>query len=73
MARVVAAVLTEPQLAQTARQQPVLSTRVFDLDRSEIRTRIEQIIEENTESTPEGGTSSVRQQSPDQSDQSGFR
>jgi len=32
-----------PQLAQTARQQPVLSTRVFDIDRSEIRTRIEQI------------------------------
>jgi len=59
-----------PQLAQTARQQPVLSTRVFDIDRSEIRTRIEQIIEENTEHTPEGVTPSARQQS---SDQSGFR
>ena len=62
-----------PQLAQTTRQQPVLSTRAFDIDRSEIRTRIEQIIEENTEHTPEGGTSSARQQSPEQSDQSGFR
>jgi membrane fusion protein (multidrug efflux system) len=45
------------QLAQTARQQPVLATRAFDIDRSEIRTRIEQIIEENigegaTPSTP---------------------
>jgi len=59
-----------PQLAQTARQQPVLSTRVFDIDRSEIRTRIEQIIEENTEHTPEGVTPSARQQS---SDPSGFR
>jgi membrane fusion protein (multidrug efflux system) len=45
------------QLAQTARQQPVLATRAFDIDRSEIRTRIEQIIAENigesaTPSTP---------------------
>jgi membrane fusion protein, multidrug efflux system len=59
-----------PQLAQTARQQPVLSTRAFDIDRSEIRTRIEQIIEENTEPTPEGVTPSARRQS---SDQSGFK
>jgi membrane fusion protein, multidrug efflux system len=64
-----------PQLAQTARQQPVLSTRVFDIDRSEIRTRIEQIIEENTEHTaqgvtPQGVTPSARRQS---ADQSGFR
>ena len=59
-----------PQLAQTARQQPVLSTRVFDIDRSEIGTRIEQIIEENTEHTAEGVTPSARQQS---ADQSGFR
>jgi membrane fusion protein (multidrug efflux system) len=59
-----------PQLAQTARQQPVLSTRVFDIDRSEIRTRIAQIIEENTEHTAQGVTPSARQQSPDQS---GFR
>lgn len=59
-----------PQLAQTARQQPVLSTRVFDIDRSEIRTRIAQIIEENTEHSAEGVTPSARQQSPDQS---GFR
>jgi membrane fusion protein, multidrug efflux system len=59
-----------PQLAQTARQQPVLSTRVFDIDRSEIGTRIEQIIEENTEHTAQGVTPSARQQS---ADQSGFR
>jgi membrane fusion protein, multidrug efflux system len=59
-----------PQLAQTARQQPVLSTRVFDIDRSEIRTRIEQIIEENTEHTAQGVTPSARQQS---AGQSGFR
>jgi membrane fusion protein (multidrug efflux system) len=59
-----------PQLAQTTRQQPVLSTRVFDIDRSEIRTRIAQIIEENTEHTAQGVTPSARQQSPDQS---GFR
>jgi hypothetical protein len=62
-----------PQLAQTTRQQPVLSTRAFDIDRNEIRTRIERIIEENTESAPERGTSSAQQQSPDPSDQSGFR
>jgi membrane fusion protein, multidrug efflux system len=59
-----------PQLAQTARQQPVLSTRVFDIDRSEIRTRIEQIIEENSEHPAQGVTPSARQQS---ADQSGFR
>jgi membrane fusion protein, multidrug efflux system len=59
-----------PQLAQTARQQPVLSTRVFDIDRSEIRTRIAQIIEENTEHTAQGVTPSARQQS---AGQSGFR
>jgi len=59
-----------PQLAQTARQQPVLSTRAFDIDRSEIRTRIEQIIEDNTEHTPEGVTPSARRPS---SNQSGFR
>ena len=59
-----------PQLAQTARQQAVLSTRVFDIDRSEIRTRIAQIIEENTEHTAQGVTPSARQQS---ADQSGFR
>ena len=56
-----------PQLAQTARQQPVLSTRAFDIDRSEIRTRIEEIIEENTDKAPEAVTPSARQQSPDQS------
>jgi len=38
-----------PQLAPTAREQPVLSTRAFDIDRSEIRGRIQQIIAENAE------------------------
>jgi membrane fusion protein, multidrug efflux system len=46
-----------PQLAQAARQQPVLATSAFDIDPSEIRARIGQIIEENigegaTQSTP---------------------
>jgi membrane fusion protein, multidrug efflux system len=36
-----------PQLAPTPREQPVLSTRAFDIDRSEIRARIQQIIDEN--------------------------
>jgi membrane fusion protein (multidrug efflux system) len=40
-----------PQLAPTAREQPVLSTRAFDIDRSEIRGRIQQIIAENAEGT----------------------
>ena len=38
-----------PQLAPTAREQPVLSTRAFDIDRSEIRGRIQQIIAENVD------------------------
>jgi membrane fusion protein, multidrug efflux system len=38
-----------PQLAPTAREQPVLSTRAFDIDRSEIRGRIQQIIAENAQ------------------------
>ncbi|HTL91989.1 MAG TPA: HlyD family efflux transporter periplasmic adaptor subunit [Steroidobacteraceae bacterium] len=37
-----------PELAPTPREQPVLSTRAFDIDRSEIRGRIQQIIDENT-------------------------
>jgi membrane fusion protein, multidrug efflux system len=46
-----------PQLAQAARQQPVLATSAFDIDPSEIRARIGEIIEENigegaTQSTP---------------------
>jgi membrane fusion protein, multidrug efflux system len=45
-----------PQLAQATRRQPVLATSAFDIDRSEIRARIEQIIEENTE---EGATQST--------------
>ena len=35
------------QLAQTAREEPVLLTRTYDIDRSEIHARIAQIIEEN--------------------------
>jgi membrane fusion protein, multidrug efflux system len=42
-----------PQLAQTARQQPVLATRAFDIDRSEIRARIEQIINDNSAGAPQ--------------------
>ena len=38
-----------PQLAPTAREQPVLSTRAFDIDRSEIRGRIQHIIAENVD------------------------
>ena len=41
------------QLAQTARQEPVLLTRAYDIDRSEIQARIEQIIEENIGEAPE--------------------
>jgi membrane fusion protein (multidrug efflux system) len=41
------------QLAQTARQEPVLLTRAYDIDRSEIQARIEQIIEENSGEAPE--------------------
>jgi membrane fusion protein, multidrug efflux system len=36
-----------PQLAPTPRDEPVLATRAFDIDPSEIRTRIQQIIDEN--------------------------
>jgi membrane fusion protein, multidrug efflux system len=42
-----------PQLAQTARQQPVLATRAFDIDRSEIRARVEQIINDNSAEAPQ--------------------
>jgi membrane fusion protein (multidrug efflux system) len=41
-----------PQLAQTPPQEPVLATGAFDVDRSEIRARIEEIIEENTGEPP---------------------
>ena len=43
-----------PQLAPTAREQPVLATRAFDIDRSEIRTRIQQIIDENADEGQSG-------------------
>jgi membrane fusion protein (multidrug efflux system) len=43
-----------PQLAPTAREQPVLATRAFDIDRSEIRTRIQQIIDENADEAQSG-------------------
>ncbi|MBV8877730.1 MAG: efflux RND transporter periplasmic adaptor subunit [Gammaproteobacteria bacterium] len=36
-----------PQLAPTPRDEPVLATRAFDIDPSEIRARIQQIIDEN--------------------------
>jgi membrane fusion protein (multidrug efflux system) len=36
------------QLAQSARQKPILVTTVYDVDRQEISARIEHIIEENT-------------------------
>jgi len=36
------------ELAQTARREPVLETRAYDIDTSEIRARIEQIIGDNT-------------------------
>jgi membrane fusion protein (multidrug efflux system) len=36
------------QLAQAPRQEPVLATRAFDIDRSEIAARIAQIIRDNT-------------------------
>ena len=36
-----------PQLAQRPPQKPVLATQAFDIDRSEIRARIAQIIEQN--------------------------
>jgi len=41
-----------PQLAQTPPQEPVLATRAFDVDRSEIHARIEEIIEANTGEPP---------------------
>ena len=41
-----------PQLAQAPPQEPVLATGAFDVDRSEIRARIEKIIEENTGEPP---------------------
>ena len=41
-----------PQLAQTPPQEPVLATGAFDVDRSEIRARIEKIIGENTGEPP---------------------
>ena len=36
------------QLAQRPRREPLLSTRAYDIDRSEIATRIAQIIRDNT-------------------------
>jgi len=40
-----------PQLAPAPRQEPVLATRIYDIDRGEITARIAQIIGENS---PEG-------------------
>jgi membrane fusion protein (multidrug efflux system) len=39
-------------LAQTTRQQPVLATNAYDIDRQEIQTRIARIIQANTETGP---------------------
>jgi membrane fusion protein (multidrug efflux system) len=36
-------------LAQSARQEPVLSTSAYDIDRQEIQARIAHIIEENAQ------------------------
>ena len=36
------------ELAQTARREPVLETRAYDIDNGEIRARIEQIINDNS-------------------------
>ena len=36
------------ELAQTPRREPVLETRAYDIDMSQIRARIEQIIDDNT-------------------------
>jgi membrane fusion protein (multidrug efflux system) len=36
------------QLAQTTPQKPILATNTFDIDRSEIKSRIEEIIRQNT-------------------------
>ncbi|MGH8140437.1 MAG: HlyD family efflux transporter periplasmic adaptor subunit [Steroidobacteraceae bacterium] len=46
------------QLAQSARQAPVLATSAYDIDLHEIRARIERIIEENTADAPQGLASS---------------
>ena len=35
------------ELAQTPRREPVLETRIYDIDMSEIRAHIEQIINDN--------------------------
>ena len=46
------------QLAQSAPQQPVLSTNAFDVDHAEVLARIAQIIRENSsEAAPRPGTS----------------
>jgi membrane fusion protein, multidrug efflux system len=37
-------------LAQSTRQEPVLATNAYDIDRREILSRIARIIQENTES-----------------------
>ena len=41
-----------PQLAQAPPREPVLSTDAFDVDRSGIRARIDEIIEQNTGEPP---------------------
>jgi membrane fusion protein (multidrug efflux system) len=46
--------LSGQQLAQSARQTPVLATNAYDIDRTEIRARIERIIEENNSQDSSG-------------------
>src|SRR6516164_1252106 len=41
------------ELAQTARREPVLETRAYDIDNGEIRARIEQIINDNSAESPQ--------------------
>ena len=41
------------ELAQTARREPVLETRAYDIDNGEIRARIEQIVNDNSAEFPQ--------------------
>jgi len=41
------------ELAPTPRREPVLETRAYDIDTSEVRARIEQIINDNIAESPQ--------------------
>jgi membrane fusion protein (multidrug efflux system) len=45
------------QLALTARQQPILATRAFDIDKREVAARIEKIVSENSPPAADKATS----------------